>query len=136
MGMTTIRQATMADYPAIYQLVETAFKTARVSDGTEQDFVENLRKSDNYLPELELVAEVEGVLVGHVMLTKQVIHTASGQRAALLLAPLCVAFDYRNQGIGRQLMTAVFERAVALSHDGAFLVGDPNYYREYGLRHA
>lgn len=136
MGMITIRQATMADYPAIYQLVETAFKTARVSDGTEQDFVENLRKSDNYLPELELVAEVEGVLVGHVMLTKQIIHTASGQRAALLLAPLCVAFDYRNQGIGGQLMTAVFERAVALSHDAVFLVGDPNYYKQYGFRHA
>ena len=35
----TIRQATPKDFDAIYSLVKTAFQTAKVSDGGEQDFV-------------------------------------------------------------------------------------------------
>ena len=63
----TIRQATPEDFDAIYSLVKTAFQTAKVSDGGEQDFVLKLRKG-SYIPELELVAEEDGVLIGHIML--------------------------------------------------------------------
>ena len=40
----TIRQAAPQDFDAIYSLVKTAFQTAKVSDGGEQDFVLKLRK--------------------------------------------------------------------------------------------
>lgn len=36
----TIRQVRPADYDSIYAFVRTAFETAKVSDGTEQDFVQ------------------------------------------------------------------------------------------------
>ena len=62
----TIRQAKPEDFDAIYSLVKTAFQTAKVSDGDEQDFVLKLRKG-HYIPELELVAEEDGVLIGHIM---------------------------------------------------------------------
>ena len=52
----TIRPAQAGDYSEIYSLVQTAFATAKVSDGTEQDFVLELRRRDTYRPELELVA--------------------------------------------------------------------------------
>ena len=45
----TIRQATPEDFDAIYSLVKTAFQTAKVSDGGEQDFVLKLRKG-SYIP--------------------------------------------------------------------------------------
>ena len=45
----TIRQATPEDFDAIYSLVKTAFQTAKVSDGDEQDFVLKLRKG-RYIP--------------------------------------------------------------------------------------
>lgn len=131
-----IRQATAADFPAIYDLVQTAFKTAQVSDGTEQEFVETLRQSDSYYPELELVAEVEGQLVGHVMLTERPIQQATGAYAALLLAPLSVEFNHRNQGIGKALMAAAFQRAVELEHHAVFLVGNPAYYSRFGFQPA
>ena len=46
-----IRQATPKDFDAIYSLVKTAFQTAKVSDGGEQDFVLKLRKG-SYIPDL------------------------------------------------------------------------------------
>lgn len=39
-----IRQETEQDHPAIYDLIRTAFETAKVSDGDEQDFAVNLRR--------------------------------------------------------------------------------------------
>ena len=65
----TIRPAQAGDYSEIYSLVQTAFVTAKVSDGTEQDFVLELRRRDPYRPELELVAEENGQLIGHILLT-------------------------------------------------------------------
>ena len=65
-----IREAKTSDYNEIYNLVKTAFLTAQVSDGSEQDFVYELRKREGYIPSLELVMEEQNELVGHVMLTK------------------------------------------------------------------
>ena len=54
----------------IFIIDKIAFETARVSNGNEQDFVNRLRASGSYIPELALVAEENGKLVGHIMLTK------------------------------------------------------------------
>ena len=90
----TIRQATPKDFDAIYSLVKTAFQTAKVSDGGEQDFVLKLRKG-SYIPELELVAEEDGVLIGHIMLTGASIRENGGCIGTLILAPLSEALDWR-----------------------------------------
>ena len=46
-----IRVAKPEDYSEIYRLVKTAFQTAQVSDGTEQEFVLELCASSGYIPE-------------------------------------------------------------------------------------
>ena len=66
-----IKLVNKEDYNKIYTFVEEAFKTAEVSDGTEQDFVLELRKSSNYEPELEFAAYDKNILIVHIMLTKQ-----------------------------------------------------------------
>ena len=48
----------------IYELVKTAFATAKVSEGDEQDFVEPLRRGGGYIPDLALVMEDRGRLSG------------------------------------------------------------------------
>lgn len=54
--MLEIRQENKEDYDEIYNVVKTAFATAKHSDGNEQDLVAALRKSNNFIPELSLVA--------------------------------------------------------------------------------
>ena len=70
----TIRPAQAGDYSQIYSLVQTAFATAKVSDGTEQDFVLELRRRDTYRPELELVSEEDGQLIINVVRFDNVIY--------------------------------------------------------------
>ncbi|WP_195269744.1 N-acetyltransferase [Eubacterium sp. 1001713B170207_170306_E7] len=128
-----IRQAVPDDHPLIYDLIETAFATARVADGTEQDFAEKLWNSDAYIPELDLVAEEDGNLVGHVMFTKTIVEQENGCFEALLLAPVSVLRSFRDQGIGASMIRAGQEKARNMGYKAVFLLGDPAYYRRFGF---
>ena len=131
----TIRPVRAEDFPAVYELVKTAFQTAQVSDGAEQDFVEELRRREG--ASLELVAEREGTLTGHIMLTKTEVPCPPKQNPRywkfLMLAPLSVRLEDRGRGLGGALMREAAQRAEA---NGIFLVGDPDYYGRYGFENA
>ena len=130
-----IRKAEERDFPVIYSLVKEAFATARVSDGTEQDYVNRLRQSENYLPELALVAE-EDALAGFVMLTRQAVTKQGRQLDALLLAPLAVALPCRNRGLGGRLVKEGLRLAQAAGYGAVFLVGSQDYYGRFGFQPA
>ncbi len=130
----TIRQEKQDDFEQIYDLVKVAFETAKVSNGKEQDFVNQLRSSVNYIPELALVAEENHKLVGHIMLTKNHINSCSGKTETLLLAPISVALEYRNKGIGSKLISKGFVLARDMGYRSVVLVGDPAYYNRFGFK--
>lgn len=130
-----IRKETKQDYSAIYNLIETAFRTARVKDGTEQDFATNLRNGGCYINELALVAETDGKIIGHVMSTDTYVTMLDGSKfPALMIAPLSVALEYRDQGIGGALLKRSFEIAKEMGYKAMFLCGDPNYYDRHGFK--
>ena len=64
-----IRQETKNDHKEVFRLIESAFIDADFADHTEQFLVERLRKSDAFIPELSMIAEIEGKIVGHILLT-------------------------------------------------------------------
>lgn len=132
-GTYIIRQERREEFPHIRQLIGAAFQTARYAEGDEQDFVERLRGSQSCLPELALVLEEDGRLIGHIMLTQVSIKTAAGPFPILLLACVAVAAEYRNRGIGSALIEAALDRASRDGHLAAILVGDPAYYARLGF---
>lgn len=131
-----IRRETPEEFSQIYDLVKVAFQTAKVSDGKEQDFVNQLRSGGNYIPELALVAEEDGKLIGHTMLTKTYIVASDNKFETLLLAPLSVALEYRNRGIGSDLVKESFKLAKEMGYTSVLLVGDPAYYNRFGFKTA
>lgn len=142
-GSVTIRPEKPEEFAAIYDLVKLAFATARVSDGSEQDFVDQLRAGSGYIPELALVAEEQGQLTGHIMLTRlpyspgpQEGEGAEGKGAEarfLLLAPLCVVLAKRNFGLGALLVREAMARARSMGYTAVILVGDAGYYGRFGF---
>lgn len=130
-----VRQITEADYSTVYNLIKTAFETAEHRDGDEQDFAVNLRDGDNYIPELDLVAERDGDLIGHIMFTKTYVTQPDGSRYnTLMVAPLSVLLEYRSLGVGSALMEEGLSIARATGYQSAFLIGDPNYYQRFGYK--
>lgn len=129
-----IRPEDPAEFAAIYDFIKTAFLTAEHHDGDEQDFAERLRTGKGYIPDLALVAEQNGQIIGHIMLTRFHIATQVGNRDILLVAPLLVAFGHRSEGVGSALMHEAICRAGKLGHTVALLIGDPAYYSRFGFR--
>lgn len=127
-----IRQARLGDYRAIYQLVQKAFAGSHISDGQEQNWIVKQRGRKEYIPQLELVAEDNGHIIGHILMTKNTqIEPIS---SALYLAPLSVAPMFQGQGVGSALVQAACAYGADLGYRAAFLVGDPAYYSRFGFR--
>jgi predicted N-acetyltransferase YhbS len=114
--------------------VKTAFQTARVSDGDEQDYVNKLRKSGNYIPELALVIKDGAHIIGHIMLTKTLLIQGEERLETLLLSPICTRLEYRNQGIGSKLIRYALAKAKELGYPAVFLVGNPVFYIRFCFR--
>jgi predicted N-acetyltransferase YhbS len=128
-----IRPENKTEYDIIYQLVKTAFETARMKEGDEQDFVDRLRASGNYIPELALVAEEDGKMIGHIMLTRTYVESENGKFEALLLGPLSVLLEHREKGVGSKLARTSLSLARDMGFKAVFLAGNRAYYSRFGF---
>ena len=126
--MLTIRQENKNDYEEVYNVIKTAFETAEHSDGNEQDLVVALRKSDNFIPELSLVAVMNNKIVGYILFTKIKI----GKQEELALAPLGVLPEYQKQGIGSALIREGHKKAKELGYHYSVVLGSDKYYPKFG----
>ena len=123
-----IRKEKIEDYDSIYAVVKTAFGSAEHADGNEQDFVTALRKGTNYIPELALVAEEKGKIIGHIMFTRAKIRKTN----ILALAPLSVLPDFQRKGVGTALIMEGHKIAKDLGYGYSVVLGSEAYYSRVG----
>lgn len=123
-----IRKETVADRDNVYYVIKRAFESAEHADGNEHDLVNSLRKEDAFIPELSLVAEEEGKIVGHIMFTKA---TVDG-KTVLALAPLSVLPEYQRKGIGKSLIREGHSLAKQLGYTHSIVLGSEKYYSSEG----
>ena len=136
MEALTIQAERPTDFERVFTLVQLAFLNQPYSDQDEHFLVERLRKSPSFVPELSLVAESEGVILGHILLTKVTVGEGTTARTGLILAPIAVFPAWQNRGIGGQLIRAAHERAAALGFDFVVLTGHGDYYPRFGYERA
>ena len=123
-----IRQETVEDQEKVYELITQAFASAEHADGNEQDLVVALRKGESFIPELSLVAEMNGELVGHILFTKAFV----GGDEVLVLAPLSVKPIYQRKGIGMALIAEGHKIAKDLGYQYSLVLGSKLYYPKSG----
>lgn len=127
--MTIIRPETPNDHDAIYAVNKRAFDERDAEPG----LVDALRKTDRFIPELSLVAEENGQVVGHILFTHIHIETDSGPVPALSLAPMAVMPGYQNRGIGSALVRQGVEEAKRLGHAIVIVLGHVLFYPRFGF---
>lgn len=126
-----IRAEQPEDHDAIAEVVEAAFGSP-----AEARLVEAIRASTNYVAELSLVAELDGRIVGHVMVSFTALQNGETERWISQLSPLAVAPDVHRQGIGSALVRAVCALADARGEPVVILEGSPAYYGRFGFEPA
>lgn len=123
-----IRKEENKDYKIVYSVVKSAFDGAEHTDGNEHNLVNALRDGDAFIPELSLVAEMDGKIVGHIMFTKAKV----GDDLVLALAPLSVLPEYQRRGIGMSLIKEGHKIAETLGYGYSVVLGSETYYPKAG----
>jgi putative acetyltransferase len=120
-----VRPARPADDDAIDELVAAAFG----GGDAELEIVRAIRALGIALPGLELVAEDNGAVFGHVLLSEA--HLRG--RSVPAVAPLSVRPNRQRSGVGRVLMAEVLALADAQDWPLVALLGHPGYYPRFGF---
>lgn len=132
----TIRTEQLKDYNKIAEINELAFYA--MIDATQSTYLPEkvlvavLRHGSAYDPELSLVAEIDGTIVGHALYYPFNILVEGEAMTAVSLGPIAVHPAFQKQGIGIMLMEEGHRRAKAKEHAFAFLLGHPSYYPKVG----
>ena len=127
-----IRQEEPSDGEAIAEMIRLTYKDVPFSNHREHLMVERLRASSAYLPQLTLIAELDGAIAGHIMMTAIQIRGAERDVNALALAPLSVAPMFQRRGVGGALIQEAHARARNLGFAAVILVGITGYYHRFG----
>ncbi|MCT7665512.1 GNAT family N-acetyltransferase [Shinella kummerowiae] len=124
-----VRPEQPADVDAIRTLTETAFRTAPHADGTEHLIIDRLRAAG--VLTLSLVAELDGVIVGHVAVSP--VTVSDGSAGWYGLGPISVDPALQGKGIGGRLVCEGLQQLKAHGATGCVLLGDPAYYGRFGF---
>jgi predicted N-acetyltransferase YhbS len=124
-----VRDETPDDVVAIEAVTVEAFRDVARSRHTEQYIVNALRRAG--VLAVSLVAERDGVIVGHVALSP--VAVSDGATRWYGLGPISVLPAHQRAGIGSALMHAAIEALRRRDAQGCVLLGDPAYYRRFGF---
>ena len=119
--MIDIRDESPQDWKVVYRVISSAFGQL-----DEAELVEKLRKAGDSV--VSLVAEEDGEIVGHVLLSRM-----GAPFPALALAPVSVIPAKQRGGIGSLLIKEAVNRAHTKGWAAIFVLGDPNYYERFGF---
>lgn len=124
--MTSVRSATGSDTPAIRELVTRAFaddgEVARLVDALSADAAR-----------ISLVAELDGVVLGHTILSRGWVDAEQALAEVLVLSPLSVDPAVQRRGIGSDLVRAALAAAESAGAPAVFLEGSWHYYSRFGF---
>lgn len=123
-----IRPEQPRDFDAIRVVVRDAFDS-----DVEAKLVDDIRADACYRPELALVADMDGEIVGHVMLSSCALRDGDVEHAIVMLSPLAVTPERQREGVGSALVRDVCARADAEGEPLIVLEGSPAYYQRFGF---
>jgi putative acetyltransferase len=96
--------------------------------------IDAIRSSEGFVPDLSLVAEVDGAVVGHVVLSYVALE--GSRRRVLELGPLSVVPEHQHAGIGAGLVEEALRRPDERGAPIVLVLGHPSYYPRLGFRPA
>lgn len=127
-----LRTETVQDFEEVYKLNYLAFGNRE----DESILIERIRKSEEFVPELSIVAEMDNEIVGHLLLSKAIVEDHKKVSTVIVLAPIAVKPNCQKQGIGSELIEEGIRRCKALGYSIILLIGHPSYYPRLGFKPA
>ncbi len=133
--MLTIRNETEKDYRTVEILARRAFWNLYTPGCFEHYLMHVMRRHEDFVPELDLVLELDGQIIGSIMYTKAKLVDETGEEKEILtFGPLCIAPEHQRKGYGKMLMAHSFEKATEMGYDVVVIFGSPANYVSSGFQ--
>jgi putative acetyltransferase len=130
-----VRPASPGDAAGILAVVEDAFSSGGTRDaGEELAIVRGTWAAQQHRPLIELVADENGAIVGHLQAAPGRLDGHPTPVAGV--APVCVGAPQQGRGVGGALMHALIAVAEDEQRPLLVLLGDPGYYQRFGFEPA
>ena len=124
-----IRNETVADYKAVETITRDAFWNLTVPGCNEHYLAHIMRDHPDFIPELDLVAELDDRVIGNVMYTKARLVDEAGEELQILtFGPVSIHPEYQRRGYSRLLLEHSFQKAAELGYDVIVIFGNPDNY--------
>ena len=130
-----IRNEKEKDYRDVEQLIREAFWNLYVPGCNEHFVLHNLRNSNDFIPELDFVAEKEGQIVGQIAYSRGIIKYKQGEKKEIIsFGPVSVLPAFQKRGVGSALIIHTINLARDMGYPAICIYGDPRYYGRFGFR--
>ena len=112
-----------------------AFYNLYIPGCVEHYLVHHMRGHEDFIPELDFVAELDGQIIGNIMYTKAKLTDEQGVKKDILtFGPVCIAPEHQRKGFGKALMERSFQSAAELGYDVIVILGSPANYVGVGFK--
>ena len=136
-GNFSIRLETNEDHRAVEQLIREAFWNVYRPGCSEHYVMHVLREDPAFVPELDLVMEQDGALIGQNMFMRTLILADDGREIPVLtMGPICITPERKRQGYGKKLLDHSLEKATALGFGAVLFEGNIDFYGKCGFTYA
>ena len=122
------------DYKIVENLTREAFWNNHVPGCDEHLLVHNLRKTKEFVKELDFVAIFNETIVGNIVFVKSKIINKGIENTILSFGPLSVLPEYQNKGIGSKLINHTIKLSKEMGYKAIIIYGDPEYYKRFGFK--
>ena len=132
-----IRLENQEDYANTENLVRESFWNVYRPGCSEHYVLHVLRDDPDFIPELDLVMEQGGRLIGQNMFMRTVIEADDGRVIPVLtMGPICIAGDRKRMGYGKKLLDESLRRASAMGFGAVLFEGNIDFYGKSGFDYA
>lgn len=133
--MLIIRNETENDYEAVEKLTRDAFCDIYVPGCTEHYLAHILRGHKDFIPELDLVAELNGQVIGNIMYAKSsLVDENDAEKEILTFGPVSIAPEFQRKGYGKKLIEYSLDKAKEMSFEAVVIFGSPANYIPLGFK--
>lgn len=129
-----LRREQPADFFETENLTREAFWNYYTPGCCEHYLLHVMRESSAFIPELAIVADDDGKIVGNIIYTKGSVKCDNGEtREVLTLGPIAVLPEYQRLGIARHMIESTRTMARKMGYRAVILCGDPELYGRFGF---
>ena len=130
----TIRREHADEYRTVENLTREAFWNVYRPGCDEHYIVHIFRSREDFIPELDLVMEKDGEIIGHVMYVRAEIHSDDGKNIPIVtFGPISISPVYQRQGYGTALVRCSTEKAMEMGFGAVAITGNINFYGKFGF---